>query len=214
MKLYNHLLFAPEKEDQAMIKRKKVKSEFFNADQDGINQLKNRCFSEAEEFCYFRKGEWTGIESSILHALEWAQANPEWVAISIAAYTPSKDFLKGIVKATGVTINRIKKYFGKPAKMKITRRVICGKLTRKSKIREWESICGEGSVVTIPKIQTGNFRYILNEKEYAIFSRFGANDLRGVIGSDKQTIIMLREMFDREFIEADLIAKNSNTKKA
>lgn len=152
-----------------MIKRNRIKSEVFSADQDGIDKLKNEFFSEAEEFTYFRKGEWTGIESSILHALKWAQANPEWVAISIAAYTPSKDLVKSIARASGVAINVVKKYFCKPAKMKITRRVICGKSTKKLKIREWESICGEGSVVTIPKIQTGNFRYILMKRSTQFF---------------------------------------------
>jgi len=197
-----------------MINKQKVKSEAFSADQAGINTLKNDFFSEAREFCYFRKGEWTGIEDSILHAIQWARENPEWVAISIAAYTPSKDFVRGIVKITGMAANSIKKYFGKPLKGKITRRVICGKETNKLKIRKWEKYCGEDSVVTIPKKQTGSFRYVLNEKRYAIFSRFGANDLRGIIGYDKQTILMLREMFDREFIEADINNKKRKSKKA
>lgn len=187
-----------------MLKKRRVSSGTFQADQLGINQLKNDFFSEAREFSYFRKGEWQGVLESIRYAYEWAQANPQWVAIAVALYLPSKDLVAGIAKVVGVAVRKVRKYFGRPRRLAITRRVICSKGIDKSVVKEWESICGIGSVVTIPKIQVGQFRYIVNEKRYAIFSRFGPNDLRGIIGSDRETILMLRQMFDREFIEADI----------
>ncbi len=192
-----------------MLTRKRVTAWSFQADQTGINDLKNEFYGEAREFVYFRKGEWHGVLESIRHAAEWAQQHPEWVAIVVASYQPAKDLVKEIAKVTGAGIAQVKTYFGRKKKRAVNRRVICGPSVRKADVLKWEAICDLGSVVTIPKSQIGEFRYIVNEKRYAIFSRFGPNDLRGVIGSDQETVAMLRDMFNREFIVMDLKKKIS-----
>lgn len=197
-----------------MLIQRKVPGKTFQADQVGINKLKNDFFSEAREFVYFRKGEWRGVLDSIQHARDWAAANPEWVAISIAAYTPAKGFVAALAKKLGVALKVVRGYFCRPKPCHVTRRVICCTGIGKQVVRDWEAVCGTGSVVTIPRSQGGQFRYVLNEKRYAIFSRLGPNDLRGVIGTDRQTLRMLREMFDREFIEADLRKRRRRKRKS
>ena len=188
-----------------MLKTYNIKCKRFVADQIGIDQLKNEFFDEAREFVYFRKGEWEGFINSLNYAIDWASNNPEYTAIAIALYTPTKDLISYIVQRTGASIEKVKSNFGKPKKGYISRKVIVrkGRLT-KEEIVKWEEICGKGSIETIPKSQVGKFRYIVNEKRYAIFCRHGENDLRGIIGYDKWTIQVLREIFDREFIEASI----------
>ena len=187
-----------------MLTLRRVATRLFQADQKGINDLKNEFYAEAREFVYFRKGEWHGVLESIRHATEWAHQNPVWVAIILASYQPAKDFIKAVAKATGAGIDQINAYFGRKKKHAVNRRVICGPSVRRADILKWEKICGTGSVVTIPKSQISEFRYIVNEKRYAIFSRFGPEDLRGIIGTDQETVAMLRDMFNREFIVTDL----------
>jgi len=190
-----------------MIDMKKTRGHCLVADQRGIDELKNEFMEESREFVYYRKGEWHGAETSIRHAVEWAKAHPEWVSVAIAMYEPSKDVVPLIAQALGRAASSVEKtlrhYFGPPIPLHVTRRVIVGKSIRRRVVEEWEAECGKGGVVTIPKSQQGVWRYIVNEKRYAIFTRFGENDLRGIIGNDRTMIQTLREMFDFEFIIAD-----------
>lgn len=195
-----------------MLKQKQDSIRFFKVDQRGINDLKNEFYDEAREFVYYRKGEWHGILESIRYAAEWAKQNPQWVAIAVACYQPTKDLVKAIAKATGVGVASIKRYFGQKKKHVIDRRVICSSGVFKKDIEKWEAICGTGSVVTSPESQVGKFRYIVNERRYAIFTRFGPNDLQGIIGTDRGTIVTLRDMFNREFITMDLKGKQFRQK--
>lgn len=186
------------------MEKKRIQAQAFQTDQLGIDQLKNEFFREARDFIYFRKGEWEGIVQSIDCAIKWVEANPDLTLITLALYPPAKDMVTAIMKVTGVSSQRVKKYFGRPdgSKNLVTARVICSETVDSSSIRKWEDICGKGSVVTIPQSQTGPFRYLVNEQRYAIFCRLGPNDLRGIIGQDKQTIAVLRYRFDQEFVEA------------
>jgi hypothetical protein len=196
---------------KTMLKKKKVSSQYFQADQVGIDDLKNEFLKEACEFVYYRKGEWHGAVASIEHAIQWAKANPEWIAIAVAMYTPSKELIKWMAKNLGVAIDAvwdlIKVYFCEPKINHVTRKVICGEGIDQELVEKWEAICGKGGVVIIPKSQKGLLRYLVNEKRFAIFTRVGENDLRGFIGNEQEMIHTLREMFDREFIEADLKKK-------
>ena len=185
----------------------------FHTDQSGINNLKNTFFEEAREFVYFRKGEWTGIVDSVQHASNWLQSHPEFVPTVLAFYKPTAELLKSVIATTGKTEKKVMSFFSKtpPDKHYVTRRVICSvRPNTKSEIANWEKICGKGSVAIIAKSQAGHFRYLVNEKRYAIFSRLGENSLQGIMGSDKDTIIMLREIFDKEFITTSI--KNSQRK--
>ena len=188
-----------------MLDIEKIKCKHFVADQDGIDDLKNEFFDEAREFVYFRKGEWAGFGECLKFAVEWVINNPEFIAVSIALYPPSKELVKDIVKKANTTAKKVRVFFGKPKKGYISRRVIVtkGRLTKKQ-IADWEESCGEGSIATIPKAQGGKFRYIVNEKRYAIFTRMSKDDLRGIMGNDEETISILRDTFDREFIEAKI----------
>lgn len=49
--------------------------------------------------------------------------------------------------------------------------------------------------------------YVVSDRMWTIFTRFGKNDLRGVRGTDARTIAMLREKFDLEFLAAKMRAK-------
>lgn len=191
-----------------MFREQKIKGVSFQADQMGIDQLKKDFLSEARDFAYFRKGEWTGIESSVQHVVEWVNANQDWIPTALALYVPSLELIEHLVKITGASAKAIKAFFGARAPDKkhyVTVRVICTTDNRKrAKISEWEGICGEGGVVTTPKSQSGHFRYLVNEKRYAIFSRLGPDMLQGIMGTDREMILMLREIFDREFIQASI----------
>ncbi len=146
--------------------------------------------------------------ASIGHAIAWAKANPEWVVIAVAMYTPSKDLIAWIAKTLGVVAkvvwDKTAEYFMDKKARHVTRRVICGERIDPGLVEKWEAICGKRGVVTIPESQKGLLRYIVNEKRYAIFTRVAENDLRGIIGTESEMIRTLREMFDREFIVADL----------
>lgn len=190
-----------------MLDKRAMKVYRFQTDQLGIDNLKNEFFNESRDFVYFRKGEWTGFESSLENVIAWIQANPQWVLTAIALYVPVRQLVKDIVEATGAAIKLVKTYFDRRRDHKFLRtvRVILseGKLDE-SQIAEWEDICGQGGVASIPKDQVGVFRYLVNEHRYAIFSRLGSSDLQGIIGTDQQMIRMLRYLFDREFIVASI----------
>lgn len=187
-----------------MITKKSTTVVTFVTDQKGINQLKNEFYNEAREYIYFRKGEWHGVDDSIRNAIQWAKNNPDWIAERTAGYKPSKELINKIKKATGANDSQIKKYFGKRKKKGIDHRVICGPSISKKDITRWEKICGIGSVVTVPKAQIGEFRYLVNDNRYAIFSRIGPEKLLGIIGTDERMLSALRDTFMAEFIIEDI----------
>lgn len=198
------------------IKKERIRGHAFVADQAGINKLKDDFFEEARDFVYFRKGEWHGVRASIRYARAWHKAHPRWRSTSIAGYAipealPPLILQLLIAKGISITVKFIgrvlRPWFHRRSPQTATRRVICGPDVGRSEIREWEDICGEGSVVVIPKGQIGQFRYVVNEKRYALFSRLGSNDLQGIIGSDARTIRLLRNRFDAEFMVAKVRAE-------
>jgi len=207
-----------------MIEERKISGVSFHVDQLGIDQLKNDFLSEAREFVYFRKGEWTGAANSVQHLVQLMQANPAWVPTMTAFYEPAKEViadvaLSALAKAAGATIEKVweivQRIFLPPRPPDkdhyyVTVRVIC---TRRrgigAEIAEWEERCGKGSVVVIPESRVGQLRYIVNEKRYAVFCRLDSNSLQGIMGTDQQTIRMLRNMFDREFIVASIRSSKS-----
>lgn len=184
--------------------RKKIKAEWFEVDQLGIDSLKNRCFNQAKEFSYFRKGEWLGGHESLNNAQAYQVAWPMVVMTAVAAYPGAKAIVEDaskLVGATASTVNKINRRYIARRKRKhhICRRVICSSRVGKAVIAGWEEICGEGSVVTIPKTHVGPFTYVVSDRMWAIFTRFGKNKLRGIQGRDRHVISMLRKSFDLEF---------------
>ncbi len=151
-----------------MIKTKDSNVTYFQADQDGINKLKNDFFSEAKDFVYFRKGEWTGFSESLEFAAKFLSENPYWIPVVWAGYKLSKDVLSDLIKVTGLAIDGIKPLFKKKPKNDktyVTIRIICGEQEDiESKKIEWEQKVCKDSIAVIPIIQTGQFRYILNEQ--------------------------------------------------
>lgn len=181
-----------------------AKVKYFEVDQAGIDDLKNRCFNRAREFSYFRKGEWTGVEDSISNAETWAAAHATFVMSAVAAGAAAVRLLKDaavIVGAGRAVLERVKDAYitARPKPRHVCRRVICSSRVRKAHIKEWERLCGRGGVVTIPRSDVGPFAYVVSDRMWAIFSRFGADDLRGIEGTDQHMISMLRNRFDQEF---------------
>lgn len=177
---------------------------YFQADQNGINELKNDFFREAKDFVYFRKGEWTGFEESLKFAIEFLRENPQWIPISYAGYKLTKEFIIHLAQSSKQTLDNINSFFRekpKDEKTYVTVRVICGEQEGlDKKILEWDQEVCKDSIVVIPEVQVGQFRYLLNEQRYALFSRLGHESLQGLIGNDKATLNMFRNNFDREFI--------------
>jgi len=196
-------------------KKERIKGHNFVADQAGINKLKDDFFNEGRDFVYFRKGEWRGVRASIDNAQAWHKAHPKWASTSVAGYAipealPPLIIEQLVTNAISVTAKFVRRvlnrWFHRRGPLTVTRRVICGLEVGRSEIREWEDICGEGGVVIIPKSKIGQFRYVVNEKRYALFSRLSSNDLQGIIGSDIRTIRLLRNRFDAEFMTAKVRA--------
>jgi len=190
-----------------MLTKTRVRASVFFADQAGINRLKDDFFDEARDFVCFRKGEWHGLKASVEKAIEWANANPDWVSTAVAMYAPARELLPTLIKVVGVSARRIcrlifGKVFDKRRPRTVTRQVICSPDVGKAEIAEWEDVCGVGTVVTIPQKEVGQFRYVVNEKRFAIFARLGPNNLQGIMGTDPNMIQMLRDRFDHEFIQA------------
>lgn len=189
-----------------------IKAEWFRVDQSGIDALKNRCFNDAREFSYFRKRKWAGILASIENAEAFQSAFPAFTMSPAAAYPGAKELIRraaSLVTAGPSTVSETTRKFWRRRHPKhhISRRVICTRLVRTSAIARWEAICGDGGVATIPDSRVGPFTYVVSERMWAIFTRFGKNDLRGVRGTDAHTIAMLREKFDLEFLAAKMRAK-------
>ena len=183
---------------------KKIQTECFEVDQRGIDDLKNRCFNEAKEFSYFKKGNWAGILASIENAELFQSARPGITMTPVAAYPGARELAKDVAGLIDVSAGELQAFLSsyvgrRKRKNHICRRVICSSRVNKARIAEWEAVCGYGGVATIPESQVGPFTYVVSDRMWAIFTRFGKNDLRGVQGRDQQTIMMLRICFDREF---------------
>jgi len=192
-----------------MCKMKRVKVKCFHTDQLGIDGLKNRCFNEAREFSYFRKGEWSGIAASIANAEAFHVNYPMIVMGAIAAYPGARRLIQDTARLMGASAKTIARVVGKYWRLRgqkkyVCRRVICSAGVSGGNIKEWEAICGEGGVVTIPKSQVGPFTYVVSDRMWAIFTRFGPNELRGLAGEDRDTIAILRQRFDLEFFQGKL----------
>lgn len=188
---------------------KHIRAKYFEVDQLGIDDLKDRCFNEAKEFSYFRKGEWAGIVASIDNAGVFQTAWPEIVMTAVVVYPGAKELAKDAARLVGAGATQLRTFisgFVGPSRRKnhICRRVICSRRVSKARIAEWEEICGSGGVVTIPKSQVAPFAYVVSDRMWAIFTRFGKNDLRGMRGRDQHTITMLRNRFDLEFSAAKM----------
>jgi hypothetical protein len=73
-----------------VFKKEEIRAQRFEADQEGIDDLKNEFLDEAHHFVYFRKGRWSGFEASIRHVAEWVKANPE-IFLTAASSQPISD---------------------------------------------------------------------------------------------------------------------------
>ena len=186
----------------------------FEVDQYGIDELKNQFYDEARDFLYFRKGEWTGVLSSVQFALEWAVQNYTVLSAALAAILITKEVINTVGTLIGLGKNateRIQKALKeksseeKPEEeqiVRVDRKVICCEGINPDYVEAWEELNGKGTVGQIPKIQGGPLRYVLNEKRYAIFTRVGEQDLRGIIGYDANTIIVLKKALNKEMEKA------------
>ena|GEM_PF-2634305 len=189
-----------------MLVKLKASGESFRADQAGIDQLKNEFLQEAREFLYYRKGGWNGAAASVEHSVAWAESHPEWVSTAVAMYKPSEETVAWIAGALGWTVEETRKnmarYFAGRKNRHVTRRVIVGEGIDMALVEKWEAVSGKGSVAIVPASEKGLLRYVVNEKGYALFTRIGADDLRGILGRAPEMVQALREMFDREFVVA------------
>lgn len=186
-----------------MIKYKQASYRIFQADQRGINDLKNEFFNEARKFIYFRKGGWQGFPDSLKYASEYAQNNPGITLTPVASYQLSSSNVAALRAKYKIDIERAKHYFGNRKKDNKTVRAIYtrGSLSRAQR-DAWAKLCGRNSAVTIAESQAGEFRYLVNEKRYAIFMRLSGNRLQGIIGGDSSMINNLRDIFDLEYLIA------------
>jgi len=200
-----------EKPMNEFILNRNAKPQTFKTDQSGIDNLKNQFFNEAREFVYFRKGDWAGFHRSLQNARNYMQKHPNVTLTALTLSAVPLRVYEEIASATNIPIKKVKQYLNESyvdkARNKqdfVTIRVICGeRALGESEIKELEKITNaKGSVKTITKSQAGDLRYIVNEQSYAIFFRVDKDDLRGVVGFDKEMISMLQLKFDKEFYVA------------
>lgn len=193
-----------------MLKKHEIKAIWFEADQEGIDQLKNEFFNEAREFVYFRKGQWNGFYASLRNASKLIEEHPELVLTASSSLPLVKEMVDSIVETIGVKREKVIKILKKFHIERHSRQsVVCfraivaeGALS-KSDIAMWENISElKGSIQTIPEAQKGYFRYIVNEKRYSIFCRIDKDLLQGIIGYDQEIINLLKNKFDLEFYSA------------
>ena len=177
----------------------------FECDQHGIDRLKEEFFENAEDFVYYRKGEWEGISAILEFVQNYLSNHPEIVISAIGVY-PAIKILKKDVKHKLKQVKESMKNFidkystNKKKPEQVTCRVITS-LTEDNKkhIPKWEKLCGKGGVCIIPEEQSGYFRYFVNEKEFCLFCRIDDNTLQGIRGDNPMIIKMLRDKFDEEF---------------
>ena len=190
-----------------MLTKEEIRTQRFEADQKGIDGLKNEFLAEAHHFAYFRKGRWSGFEASLRHTADWVEAHPEILLTAASPQPISSEMLNDVANIIQIDkekiLDSLKDYRGYSSGHRevITFRVIVveGALTQ-SDIARWESLSDlRRSIVTIPRSQEGYFRYLVNEKRYAIFCRLNKDLLQGIIGYDRKTIDLLRYQFDLEF---------------
>lgn len=186
----------------------RISARWFRADQEGIDKLKNECFDGAREFSYFRKGGWSGIRASIDNAARWAIVHPRWSQTGRAPYAASDVLLQRIARDAGTTTSVVRRFFASQRSPRtVCRRVVCSPRVEKARIAEWEAICGKGTVAVIPRAQVGPFAYVVSDRMWAVFARFGPDDLGGLVGTDRKTILVLRDGFDHEFVVARIRAE-------
>jgi len=196
--------------------KKRIQCVYFQSDQRGIDDLKNRCFNEADHFSYFRKGAWTGVLDSIANA-EAFQANyPMMVASAVAVYPGAKELAKDVAKTmrfdTAAADHFIETFVTDRRQTNhICRRVICSTKVSKKEIARWEAICGVAGVAAMPHSNVGPFTFVVSDQMWAIFSRFHDNDLRGIEGTDDGMISTLRTCFDREFAALKLQSRRNGS---
>lgn len=190
----------------------------FECDQKGIDQLKNEFFENAEDFVYYRKGEWGGIAATTDFVKIYLLAHPGIVVSPMDIYPAivtniDKIFMcivaypgaRMLIKDTKKVIETIRNIIGKfSTDNKELNQISCRVITsltedNKKYIPEWEKLCGKGGVCIIPKEQTGYFRYFVNDKEFCILCRIDDNKLQGIRGKDPIIIKMLRDKFNEEF---------------
>lgn len=190
-----------------MLIEREIKARRFEADQEGINNLKNQFLDEARQFLYFRKGKWNGFEASLQHTATWAENHPELPLTATSKHPVSDKMSDEIARAISIKKEEVSaslkdhytQSYSEKAAITFRALVVEGGLKGSDFVR-WEEISGlKGSIKTVPKAQEGYFRYIVNEKRYAIFCRLDENLLQGIIGYDKETIDLLRHQFDMEF---------------
>lgn len=193
-----------------MFKKHEMKAIWFEADQEGIDQLKNKFFNEAREFVYFRKGRWNGFHASLQNASKLIEDHPELVLAASSSLPLEKKIVNDIVEIIGIereqVIKILKKFhIERHSRQRVVtfRAIVAEGALSKSDIARWENISElKGSIQTIPEAQKGYFRYIVNENRYSIFCRIDKDLLQGIIGYDQEIINLLKNKFDLEFYSA------------
>lgn len=182
----------------------------FEADQEGIDYLKNEFLDEAKQYVYFRKGRWSGFEASLEHVEKWVQNHPQCQLTSKSMKLGSDEAIGNVGNAASTTRETVREllrnYLEKADELgqAITFRaiVVRGVLTA-AQISAWENISDlKGSIMTIPEAEEGYFRYLVNEQRFCIFCRVNANLLQGLIGHDTWMIQLLKNQFELEFYAA------------
>jgi hypothetical protein len=190
-----------------VLKKEEIRAQRFEADQEGIDDLKNEFLDEAHHFVYFRKGRWSGFEASVCHVAEWTKANPEIFLTAASSQPISDKILDDVANAVRVNKERVldslrdyyEESYGHREVITFRVLVVEGALSELD-IARWERISDlRKSIVTVPSSQEGYFRFLVNEKRYAIFCRVNKDLLQGIIGYDTKSIDLLRYQFDLEF---------------
>lgn len=184
-----------------MNKRQYITS--FDATQKKVNQLKKEFFKEAEDFVYFRKGEFDGIVEFLKDFTLDLIDNPEKVIVWYIIYKGAKkiviDKLRSI-KDRKKKNEKLKQFIHKKKKNEVTFRIISVESPRnKKELKEFERK-GVG-VCRIPEEKRGRIRYLVNEKRFCLFIRQEKNNFFGVEGTDELMIRRLRKLFDLEYTE-------------
>ena len=84
----------------------------FEGSLDKITKIQTSFFKEAEDFVYFRKGEFANIIEILNFVKDYITNNPETILVALAAYPGAKEIAKDTFRFLKKKLNKIKYFIG------------------------------------------------------------------------------------------------------
>lgn len=174
--------------------------ESFEGNLDKITEIQTSFFEEAEDFVYFRKGEFENIIEILEFVTNYVKNNPDIILVVVAAYPEAKKLATDIFSTLKKGIGRIGRFVAdEKEKNELTFRIISKEAGHTKELDEFEKK-GAG-VCIIPDEEGGRIRYFINEKRFCFFVRSyeDQNKFFGIIDDDKLMIQRFKKLFEYEF---------------